>query len=84
MVKRDEKRPMPEATRQIARAIKGLMAERGVTQQQIANAIDRTQGYVSERANGLDAWNTAELELIAKRLGFADAFDLLAEVTRRR
>lgn len=76
---------MPEATRQIARAIKGLMAERGVTQQQqIAHAIDRTQGYVSERANGLDAWNTAELELIAKRLGFADAFDLLAEVTRRR
>lgn len=52
---------MPEATRQIARAIKGLMAERGVTQQQIAHAIDRTQGYVSERANGLDAWNTAEL-----------------------
>lgn len=75
---------MPEATRQIARAIKGLMAEKGVTQLQIAAAIDRTQGYVSERANGLDAWDTAELELIARRLGFGDAFDLMAEVARRR
>ncbi len=75
---------MPEAARQIARAIKGLMAEKGVTQQQIADAIKRTQGYVSERANGLDAWNTAELEQIAKRLGFADAFDLMAAVAKRR
>lgn len=84
MVKKEEKRAMPESAQQIARAIKGLMAERRVTQQQIADAIGRTQGYVSERANGLDAWNTLELEVIARRLGFADAFALLAEVAKRR
>lgn len=75
---------MPESTREIARAIKGLMAERGVTQKQLAEAIERTQGYVSERVNGIDAWNTAELERVARRMGFPDAFELFAEVQKRR
>lgn len=84
VVKKQEKRAMPESAREIARAIKGLMAEKNVTQIQIAEVIERTQGYVSERVNGIDAWNTAELERVARRLGFVDAFELLAEVQKRR
>lgn len=75
---------MPKSAVVIAHAIRGLMAERGVTQSQMAAAIGRSQGYVSERVSGVDAWNTMELEQVAGRLGFTDAFDLLAEVQKRR
>lgn len=75
---------MPPVAVFIATAIKGLMAERGVTQTAMASRLGRTQGYVSERVNGVDAFNTTELEEIAHILGFGDAFSLLAEIQKRR
>ena len=84
MVKKDAKRAMPPSALVIAQSIKGLMAERGVTQKQVAAVIGRTQGHVSERVSGVDAWNTLELEQVADVLGFTDAFALLAEIQKRR
>jgi hypothetical protein len=89
MVKKYTKIPLPESARRIAVAIKGLMAERDVTQQELARVVGdpvrgaRAQSYISTRVNGLDAWDSRELELIAVRLGFADAFDLIDEARRR-
>lgn len=83
MVIRKDKREVPEFTRQVALAVKGLMAERGLTQTQVGNALSRSQAYVSERVNGADAWSTADLDKVARMLGFRDGFDLLDEVKKR-
>lgn len=83
MVKKVDKREVPEFTRLVARTIKGMMAERGVTQSQVAEAIGRTQGYVSERVNGLDSWNTAEIEALAHIFGISGGMELMMEIGRR-
>lgn len=59
------------------------MAEEGVTQMKIAEAIGRSQAYVSERVNGLDAWNTHELSVLSELLHYESPFELLGEVVSR-
>lgn len=75
---------MPDSAQQIARAIRGLLAEQGLSQTTVGKRIGRTQGYVSERVSGIDAWNTMELEQLAQMLGFRDAFDLLSMIEKRK
>lgn len=70
-------------TQDLARVIKGLMSEHGVTQKTLAAAVGKSQPYVSAKVNGLDAWNVYELDVIAGVLGFQSAFDLF-EVARIR
>ena len=59
------------------------MAEHGITQKQVAEAIGRTQPYVSDRSRGLDAWNTSELVALAGLMGYGTPWDFFNEVTRR-
>lgn len=88
MAKRDERTPLGPTALRIAAAVRGLMAERGLTQHDMRRVVadhrgPRSQSYVSERVSGVSAWDTRELELIAERFGFTDTFDLLAEASRR-
>ncbi len=80
MVTKEEKSKVSQFTRDIARIIKGRMAEEGVTQTQIALAISRSQAYVSERVNGLDAWNTHELSVLSDLLGYEDTFQMMRDL----
>ena len=79
----DEKEGPHTFTRRIAPIIKGLMREHGVTQTRLAAILDRSQAYVSERASGKEAWNTDELEVLARQFGLSNGFELLRVVDHR-
>lgn len=82
VVKNDDLRPTSAFTREVARKVRGLTAEQGVTQKIIAGALGRTQSYVSVRMQGREAWTTADLDTIAGLLGMTGA-ELLGELLRR-
>lgn len=68
---------------ELAAKVRGLVAETdGVNQTKIADAIGKSQGYVSPRMNGKEAWTTWELDIIAGLLGMS-APEFLAEVMKR-
>lgn len=83
MVKKMDKAPLPDSAKRIALSMRGLMAERGVTQARVALILGRSPAYVSERFGGLEAWNFAELDMVSEALGFGSVFDLLDEVSHR-
>ena len=70
-------------TMDLARVVKGLMSEHGVTQKALAAAVRKSQPYISAKVNGLDAWNAYELDVIARVLDFEPALDMF-EVIRIR
>lgn len=74
---------MSAFTQDLARIIKGLASENGVTQMQIAQAVGRSQPYISAKMNGRDTWDTYELQKVAELLGYETAFHLI-EVVRVR
>lgn len=86
MVTKKENPQVTQFTRDLARVIKGLARENSVTQAQIAQAIGKSQPYVSHKMNGLDAWSTYELEKIGELLGFEHPFEIfrVAEVRLRQ
>ena len=59
--------------------IRAEMARRGVTQAELAAALDLTQPGVSARLRGRTDWRFRELATVAEALGVSVA-DLLAEV----
>lgn len=74
---------MSPFTQDLARVIRGRMAESGVTQTKMATLLGRSQAYVSERVNGLDAWNVNELSIIAPKLGYHDVFEMMRDMQIR-
>ena len=52
------------AARAIARHVQRALKQADVTQVRVAETLDRSQGYVSERITGKSAWNVDELEVI--------------------
>lgn len=82
MVKKEELREMSAFSRAVSAEIKGLLATHGVTQAQFAKALDRNQGYVSERVNGLKAFDINEIDALAKLIGITGQ-DLLMRVSGR-
>ena len=83
MATKKQEPAVSQFTMDLARVIKGLMSEHGVTQKALAAAVGKSQPYVSAKVNGLDAWNAYELDVIARVLGFGSAFDMF-EVIRIR
>lgn len=74
---------MSEFAAEVASKVRGLIAEsEGVTQEKIALAIGKSQGYVSPRINGKEAWNTRELDILAALLGMS-GIELIQEVMKR-
>jgi transcriptional regulator with XRE-family HTH domain len=43
---------MNELNAQISAALRTFMGDRGITQQQVADTLGRSQGYVSQRTSG--------------------------------
>jgi hypothetical protein len=68
------------------RAVSSLMSDKmrelGITQIDIANAIERkSQSYVSDRLASHKSWSIGELDVIAPILGFPNALALLASAS---
>lgn len=82
MVKKENQRPLGEFSKAVSAEIKGLMATHGVTQSVFAKALGRNQGYVSERVNGLKAFDTDEIDTLAGLIG-STGQDLITTVSRR-
>lgn len=82
MVKKEDSRPVGAFSRAISAEVKGLMASKGITQKQFADAIGRNQGYISERVNGIKAFSIDELDIFADLIN-VDSATLLTLVARR-
>lgn len=65
-------------TKMIAETTTALLKKHGFTQVKTAAAIGRSQSYVQTRWNGLQAWDTDDLDAIAKKcLGLPNGFALI-------
>ena len=68
---------------ELAAKVRGLIAESDdVNATKIADAIGRSQGYVSPKMNGKEPWDAAELAVIATLLDMSPV-EFLTEVMRR-
>lgn len=77
MVRKSELHDTSAITKVIAEAIAGAMKDAGVTQNQLADGIGKSQSYVSTRYRGEQAWTTDDIDAIAKVLGLSNGFALL-------
>jgi hypothetical protein len=71
-----------EFTSEVARVIRGLLAENNISGARLAEALDRAPSYVSERQTGQRAWTMTDLDVIAELLR-VEPMILLDEVSRR-
>lgn len=62
---------------------KGFMKANSVTGAQIAEVIDRGEGYVSERVNGKRALDTNDVDALASLVPGWDGLSLMIELSRR-
>ena len=82
VVKREEIKPLGEFSRAASAEIKGIMAAHGINQTRFAKAIERNQGYISERVNGIKAFNLDEIDALASLIGTTGQ-DILMRISRR-
>lgn len=71
-----------EFTGEVARVIRGLLAENDISGARLAEALHRAPSYVSERQTGQRAWTMTDLDVIADLLQ-VEPMVLLDEVSRR-
>lgn len=80
MVRNSELEPMDPASRLICDAIQAIARQHNMTNVHIAKQIGRSPTYVSLRIRGLDAWDTRDINKLAKLFGYPNSFGLLDEV----
>lgn len=69
-------------SRKFAAALRGVMAERGINQKDVAEQLGRSEGFVSARMNGHAAPDMDMADAVAGLTG-VDPGDLLDELNRR-
>lgn len=77
MVKNSELKPTSSATKLIAETVSGLIESNGLSQTEVGTIVGKSQSYASLRIKGLKPWSTDDLDALAKRFGFDNAFGLL-------
>lgn len=75
--------PTSPFTVAFASEFKGFMKAHGVTGAQIADTLDRGEGYVSERVNGKRPLDTNDVDALASLVPGWDGAALIAELARR-
>ena len=75
-------RPVSAFSRAFAAHLRGVMAERNVNQQTVADLLGRSKGYVSEHTSGKRAVDSDLLDAVAEVAGI-ESRDLFAEIARR-
>ncbi|MFB7798980.1 helix-turn-helix domain-containing protein [Isoptericola sp. NPDC056134] len=66
----------------MSKAIRDFMEERGITQQQVADRLGRSQGYVSQHTNGRSNPGSDIIAAVATLAGLAPR-SFMVEVTER-
>ena len=71
-------------SREFARKLNGVVSEheQPPTGRDLARALSRNDGYVSERKNGKRSWSVDDIDVIADQLG-VDGLDLMLTVLGR-
>jgi hypothetical protein len=70
-------------TRAFAAEYKAFMASNGVRGAQIAEKLERGEGYVSERVNGKRPLDTDDVDVLASFVEGWTGIDLMIELSRR-
>lgn len=78
MVRNDQLPENGRASKLLAARVRELIDERGLTQSEVGECIGRAQSYASLRIKGMKSWTIEELDQLARRLGYSDAFALIA------
>jgi transcriptional regulator with XRE-family HTH domain len=73
---------MNELNTQVSAALRDFMRERGITQQQVADRLGRSQGYVSHRTTGKQDLSIDIMYAVAE-LAHISPRALMVEVTER-
>jgi transcriptional regulator with XRE-family HTH domain len=74
--------PMNELNAQISAALRTFMGDRDITQQQVADALGRSQGYVSQRTSGRRDLSVDIIAAVAE-LAHLTPRALMVELTER-
>ena len=72
-------RAVSESSQRVARATATFMVDHGITQTQVAQALGRAQGYVSEHLTGARAIELDLIDAVASLAGVSP-YTLLAEL----
>lgn len=75
--------PMTEFALAFSAEYKGFMKAHNVSGAQIAEALGRGEGYVSERVNGKRALDTNDIDALASLIPEWDGLALMIELSRR-
>lgn len=75
-------RPVSDFSRRFAAALRGVMAERGINQKDVAARLNRSPGYVSEHMSGKRAVDGDIIAAVADAVG-REAEELVEEVAQR-
>lgn len=67
---------------QVSTVLRDLMRERGITQQDVADVLGRSQGYVSQRTNGREVLGLDIIQAVA-HLAHLTPRALMVELTER-
>ena len=75
--------PFAEA---MASAIRGVVAGKGLSGNQLAKQLNRAQSYVSVRLSGKKSWNMDELDQIAEilKVDVDDIIDMAQKIYRKQ
>ena len=84
MADKQSGRAPAQFSRDFARKLNGVIgeAEKPPTGRDLARALSRNDGYVSERRNGKRSWSVDDVDVIAEALGL-DGLDLMLTVLGR-
>lgn len=83
MVRNSELSGIGESSQEYARGIRLIIESKNITQETVANWINRAQSYASLRIKGLKAWNLNEIEILSGKLGYSTPFMLLEDARAR-
>lgn len=77
MVRNDSLSAPSGITKLIADTVNQLSKRDGLSQEEVGRVVGRSQSYASLRLKGLKGWTTDDLDVLAKKFGFVNAFELL-------
>ncbi|WP_137655858.1 hypothetical protein [Bifidobacterium moukalabense] len=77
MVRKDEMPPTSSITKLVAETVRILAEEEGLSQRQVGQLVDRSQAYAHDRLVGNKAWDTDELDRLARHFHLTNAFALI-------
>lgn len=77
MVRNNELEPTGAISKRIAKNVRAMIEDKGLSQEEVGQVVGRSQSYTSLRIKGLKSWTVDELDKLAPKLGYKNAIDLM-------